>query len=341
MQKVNSIGLLVLLIITASIPLFMTNPYYLDLIIIWMLNSVLAMTFLLMLRTGLISMAIVFFYGIGAYASTMLVTKLGLSFWFSLPASALIAIFIALIISLPLIKYTGFTFVILTSVIGMMFGIAVGNIKWLGGYNGVSSIPAPNPIKVMTLPPLEFVSKVHFFYLALFLCMISVVIMRAFYSAWTGRAWTAIGLNQRLAESLGINVFRFKLMGFLLASGIAGLLGSFFAHYQSFIQPESFGIFSTIYLQIYAILGGIGFPIAGPIVGTAVMTFIPEVLRFTREAGNICLGAIVILIILFLPKGILSIFKKPIITNFFTLIGKSVGSKVSIRNKTGNYDPEN
>lgn len=334
MHNSKTIGLLVLLIIVAAIPLFMTNPYYLDLIIIWMLNSVLAMTFLLMLRTGLISMAIVSFYGIGAYASTMLVTKLGLSFWLSLPTSTLIAVVIALIFSLPLIKYSGFTFVILTSVIGMMFGIAVGNIGWLGGYNGISSIPPPNPIKVLTLPPLEFVSKVPFFYLALFLSVIAIVIMRAFYAAWTGRAWTAIGLNQQLAESLGINVFRFKLAGFLLASGIAGLLGSFFAHYQSFIQPNSFGIFSTIYLQIFAILGGIGFPIAGPIVGTAVMTFIPEVLRFTREAGNIFLGAIVILIILFLPQGLLSIFKKPVFTKFFNLIGKAIVSKLSIGNKT-------
>lgn len=298
-----------------------------------MLNSVLAMTFLLMLRTGLISMAIVSFYGIGAYASTMLVTKLGLSFWISLPASALIAVLIALVFSLPLIKYTGFTFVILTSVIGMMFGIAVGNIEWLGGYNGISSIPPPDPIKIVSLPALEFVSKVHFFYLALFLSVIAIVIMRAFYAAWTGRAWTAIGLNQQLAESLGINVFRFKLAGFLLASGIAGLLGSFFAHYQGFIQPESFGIFSTIYLQIYAILGGIGFPISGPIVGTAVMTFFPEVLRFTREAGNIFLGAIIILIILFLPQGLLSIYTKPVVKRCFNLIGESVGKKVSIRNK--------
>jgi len=335
MMNKKTISFLVLLIMASLIPLFITSPYYLDLIVIWMLNSVLAMTFLLMLRTGLISMAIVAFYGIGAYASTMLVMKLGLSFWLSLPASALIAIMIALILSLPLIKYTGFTFVILTSVIGMMFGIAVGNIEWLGGYSGISSIPPPNPIKLIFLPPLEFVSKVHFYYLALFLSVISILIMQAFYAAWTGRAWTAIGLNQRLAESLGISIFRLKLMGFLVASGIAGLLGSFYAHYQSFIQPTSFDIFSTIYLQIYAILGGIGFPIAGPIFGTAVMTFIPEVLRIAREAGTIFLGAMVVLLILFLPQGLLSIVKKPIVIKLSTLIGESIRSKSSIQKDIG------
>jgi len=335
MHHKKTIGLLVLLIMGSLIPVFVASPYYLDLIIIWMLNSVLAMTFLLMLRTGLISMAIVAFYGIGAYASTMLVMKLGLTFWLSLPLSALTAIVIALIFSLPLIKYTGFTFVILTTVIGMVFGIAVGNIKWLGGYSGISGIPPPDPIKISFLPPLEFVSKVHFYYLAFFLSVISILVMCAFYAAWTGRAWTAIGLNQRLAESLGINVFRFKLAGFLVASGISGLLGSFYAHYQSFIQPESFGIFSTIYLQIYAILGGIGYPITGPIFGTAVMTFIPEVLRITREAGTIFLGALVILLILFLPKGLLSLVETPIFKRVSTLVGKSIGSTLSIGNKTG------
>ena len=334
MPHKKAIGFLVLLIMAVLTPLFITSPYYLDLIIIWMLNSILAMTFLLMLRTGLISMAIVSFYGIGAYASTMLVTKFGFSFWLSLPASAIIAILVALILSLPLIKYTGFTFVILTTVIGMLFGIAVGNIKWLGGYSGISSIPPPNPIKIPLLPALEFVSKVHFYYLALFLSVISILVMCAFYAAWTGRAWTAIGLNQRLAESLGINVFRFKLAAFLVASGISGLLGSFYAHYQGFIQPESFGIFSTIYLQIYAILGGIGYPITGPIFGTAVMTFIPEVLRITREAGTIFLGALVILLILFLPQGLLSLVKKPFVIRFSDKVGKSIGSTLSIRNKT-------
>ena len=318
-------GFILLLVILAIIPIFIQSPYYLHLFITWILNSVLAMTFLVMLKTGLISMAIAAFYGIGAYSSAMLVTKLGWSFWVSMPASIVITIIFALIFALPLIKNTGFTFVILTTVIGMVFGVAVGNIEALGAYNGISNIPPPNPISIPFLPTIAFETKIDFFYLALLLAALCVIVLKAFYSAWTGRAWTAIGLNQRLAESLGINVFRYKLIGFLVASGIAGLLGAFYAHYQTFIQPETFNIFSTIYLQIYAILGGVGYAIAGPVFGTLIMTFVPEFLRVTRELGTIFVGVIVILLILFLPRGLLSLSENTTIIGWFNKIrGKSV-----------------
>jgi branched-chain amino acid transport system permease protein len=331
-------GLIVLLVIIGLIPLFIPSPYYLDLIIIWMLNSVLAMTFLIMLRTGLISMAISAFYGIGAYASAMLVVRLGWSFWLSLPASAIITMIFALILALPLIKNTGFTFVILTTVIGMVFGVAVGNIEALGAYNGISNIPPPNPILIPFLSPIGFESKISFFYLALFLCLICVLIIKAFYAAWTGRAWTAIGLNQRLAESLGINVFRYKLIGFVLASGVAGLLGSYFAHYQSFVQPDTFNIFVTIYLQIYAILGGVGYAIAGPIFGTAILSFIPEFLRITREYGTVFVGALVIILILFLPRGLLSLFEKESVLAWLKRMGEAIGLKSTGESKRGTND---
>jgi branched-chain amino acid transport system permease protein len=336
MHKKKVIGLAVLFVIVALIPLFIKSPYYQDLIIIWMVNSILAMTFLILLRTGLISMAIAAFFGIGGYASAMLATRLSLSFWLCLPVAALITIIFALIFALPLIRNTGFTFVILTTVIGMVFGVAVGNIEWLGAYNGISNIPPPNPVMIPLLPPIEFVSKVPFFYLALLLSMVCILIISAFYAAWTGRAWTAIGLNQRLAESLGINVFRYKLIGFIVASGIAGIMGSFYAHYQSYIQPETFNIFYTIYLQIYAILGGIGYSIVGPVFGTALLTFIPEFLRITREYGTVFVGALVILLIMFLPRGLLSFVEKPAVVRWFTGIRKAVISIMSLKSKKVN-----
>ena len=331
----KAIGIFVLFIIVAILPVFITSPYYLDLLIIIMMNGILAMTFLVMLRTGLISMAIAAFWGIGAYASAMLVTKLSLSFWLSLPAATIITALFALVLGAVLIRNAGFTFVILTTVIGMLFGVAVGNIEWLGAYNGISNVPPPNPINLPFLPPIEFVSKVEFFYLALFLAIISILIIRAFYAAWTGRAWTAIGLNLKLAESLGINTFRYKLLGFVVASAIAGLMGSFYVHYQSFVQPQTFNIFATIYLQIYAILGGIGYAITGPIIGSVIMTLLPEFLRVTKEAGQVFFGALVILLILFLPKGLLSLTAKPAVVGFFNRIGKMIAGTPPVKDKTG------
>jgi branched-chain amino acid transport system permease protein len=301
------IGTVLALVIASLVPLFVHSPFYLDLFVTILVNAALGMTFVLMLRTGLVSLGVAAFWGVGAYASVVLVTKLHLSFWVSLPASALITAGVALILSYPLIRSPGFTFAILTAVIGMLFTVAVGNIPFLGGHSGVADIPPPDPIRIPFLPPLEFVSPVQHFYMALFLLVVVVLICRAFYSAWTGRAWTAIGLNYRLGESLGVNVFRYKTMAFVLASGIDGLMGSFCAHYQGFVVPDTYGMFTTIYIQVYTVLGGIGYPLLGPTVGAALMTFFPELFRTTRQMAPVFTGLLLVLLIMFLPKGLLSL----------------------------------
>jgi branched-chain amino acid transport system permease protein len=303
-------GFILAAIIFAFVPLFIKSPYYIDLLIVTMINAALAMTFIMMLRTGLISLGIAAFWGIGAYASAMLVTQGHVSFWLSLPVSALITAAFAFIIGLIIIRNAGFTFVILTTVIGMLFVVAVGNISALNRYNGISNIPPPNTIDLPILPPIVFDSKVAFFYLGLVIFILVVLFINAFYSSWAGRAWNAIGLNPRLAQSLGVNVFRYRLLSFVLASGIAGLMGSFYAHYQTFIIPNAFNLFpKAIYFQVYAILGGIDFATLGPIVGAALLTFFPDLVSMKPEITIILVGGLMVLLIIFLPKGILSLLQ--------------------------------
>ncbi len=332
------IGILAVFIVFLILPVFIHSPYYLDLVIIFMMNAVLAMTFLVLLRTGLISMAIAAFWGIGAYASTLLATGLGVSFWVAMPGAVIITAIIALILGYPLLKNAGFTFVILTSVIGMLFVVAVGNISAFGGYNGISNIPPPPSIHLGFLPDIVFSinNKVPYFYLALFLAVISILIILAFNSAWTGRAWMAIGLNPRLAQSIGVDLFRYKLVSFIVASAISGLMGSFYAHYQGFVQPDTFNLFPyTIYIQIYAILGGIGYAIAGPILGSLIMTFFPEFMRISREFGPILLGVLVIIMIMFLPHGLLSLLERSAVKQFLSKIGKVMVSWVPGKSRAG------
>lgn len=337
-RSLKLIGIIAVLIIFILIPVFMKSPYYLDLIIIMLMNGVLAMTFIMLLRTGLINMAIAAFWGVGAYASALLAMKLGLSVWLCLPAAAIITAIIALILGYPLLKNAGFTFIILTSVIGMLFVVAAGNISFVGGYNGISNIPPPGAIHLPFLSAIVFGvnSKIPYFYLALFLTVISILIMQAFYSAWTGRAWMAIGLNSRLAQSIGVNVYRYKLVAFVASSFIAGLMGSFYAHYQTFIQPGTFNLFPyTIYIQIYAILGGISFAIVGPLLGSLIMTFLPELMQSSRQYSTILEGLLIIIIIMFLPHGLLGLLDSTGIKPFFNRIIKTLGSVVPSKSKAG------
>ena len=301
-------GFTILAVAFALVPLWVKSPYKIDLLIVVMINAALAMTFVLMLRTGLISLCIAAFWGIGAYASAMLVLRGHLSFWLSLPLSVLITAAFAFVIGYFIIQNAGFTFIILTTVIGMLFVVVVGNISWLGGYNGVPGIPPPNTIHLGALGSIVFDEKVDFFYLALFLFVIIALVINAFYSSWAGRAWKAIGLNPRLAQSMGVNVFRYRLLAFVVACAIAGLVGSFYAHYQTFIIPTAFNLFpKTIYIQVYAVLGGVGYATLGPIVGAALLTFFPEFVSMAEEKSIIIVGAMVVLVVIFLPKGLLSL----------------------------------
>jgi len=197
----------------------------------------------------------------------------------------------------------------LTIVIGLLFNILAGNISYLGGWNGISSIPPPDPINFPFLGPIEFVSKVQFFYLGLFLFLIIILISYCFYASSIGRAWNAIGISPRLAESIGVNLFKYKLTSFVLSATLCGLIGSFFAHYQAYVLPDHFGMWQNIYVQIYVFLGGAAFAFLGPIVGSAIMTFIPEFLRVTSEVTPVFTGALLIVLVLFLPEGLLGLGK--------------------------------
>jgi branched-chain amino acid transport system permease protein len=299
-------------VIFGLIPVFVQSPYYLDLFIITIVNAVLAMSFVLLLRTGLINMGVIAFFGIGAYVCAVLTVKYQLSFWVALPLAVIISAVVALLLGFLLIGSgsSGFSFVMLSAVVGMLFSVLVGNLKYLGGYSGINLIPAPGPIPVPFSSPIKFDSKVPFFYLALIIGLVIILVLNAFYKRWTGRAWTAIGLNPRLAQTLGINLFRYKLLAFVLGSTMCGLIGCFYGCYETYVSPDAYGMWMNIYVQLFAILGGLGYAILGPLVGAGIMTFLPEVLRVTNERAPIITGALLILVILFLPRGLLSLTER-------------------------------
>jgi len=158
-------NIVILFVLFAIVPLFTQSPYYLNLLIMSGIYAVLAMTFALLLRTGLITLAIAAFWGIGAYSSTMMVIKLHMSFWLSLPLSVIIAGVFGLGLGLILLRNPGFGFVAMTMMIGLLFSVAVGSTAFLGGYPGIFNIPAPDPINLPLLPPIQFTSDVKFYYL--------------------------------------------------------------------------------------------------------------------------------------------------------------------------------
>lgn len=293
--------------IFAILPLLSLSQYYLSLLIMVGVNAILAMTFILILRTGMVTLGIAAFWGIGAYSSAMLAMECNLSFWLCLPIATLITALFSLILGILLIRHPGFSFTIITMIVGMLFVVVVGSIDWLGGYAGLVRIPPPNPINLPFLPPITFDTIISNYYLMMSLLLIVLVVLTIMYRRWTGRAWTVIGLNSQLAESMGISVYKYRLIAFVTACAICGLVGSFYAHYLGVLKPETFNMFKTVYIHIYAILGGVGFGFMGPLVGSLIMVFFPEFMRFSKEFEPIITGFVIILLVIFSPSGLLSL----------------------------------
>lgn len=295
-------GLAVLLVVLVLLPLFVKNNYILHLCIMSIVYGVLGMSFSMLYGAGRLSLGAGTFYLIGAYISTILTLKADVPVWASLPLTTVLAGVLALALGAVIIRGSGFSFGIITLLLSMAAISAVGQIKWLGGYGGFTMIPGPEAIG-----GIKFTSKTPYYYLALFLLVVVVVCFMALYSSRIGRTWRAIKNSPELAQSLGVNLYRHRLLAFVVSSMAVALFGSFYVHYNHLVEPTSFGGFFSINIQLYSVLGGLEHYLLGPAVGAIIMTFVPEYLRVINEYNTIVTGLLLIVIILFFRGGIIGI----------------------------------
>lgn len=294
------LAIAVIVAILIALPLIIENNYVKHLLVMACLGAMLAMTFSMLYSTGLITLGAAAFYSVGAYLSTLFVMNAGLSFWLSLPLTVIATAVLALGFGAVFVRNAGVAFVIITLIFVQVVVLAAGQVEFLGGWGGIIGIPAPNPIG-----PLEFTTKTAFYYLVLAALLLTALAFYALYSSRIGRAWRAIKLSPNLAGTLGINPYRYRLLAFTIAGAAAALAGAVYAHYAQSISPGTFGGWLSIYVQLYAVLGGLEFYILGPIVGALIMTFVPEYLRIVKEIEPIITGALLLVIILFFPGGLL------------------------------------
>jgi len=296
------VGLAGVCLVLALLPQLTDSPYMMHLLVMSCINIMLGLSFSLLFSAGLVTIGAAGFWAIGAYTSALLVTRLDFSYWAALPLSGLAAAFVALVVGLVIVRTPGVAFIIQTMVINMILVQVFGHFEVFGSWAGILDIPSPNPIG-----PLVFTGKVGSCYLVIVLLLLNILAFYALYTSRVGRAWSAIRLNARLAETLGVDLFRYRLAAFMISSAGAGLAGSFYAHYFQSLEPGMFSVFKSIYVQIYSILGGLNFYIAGPVLGSLIMTFVPEFLRVSKEIEPIVTGAILVGLVIFLPGGILSL----------------------------------
>jgi branched-chain amino acid transport system permease protein len=295
----------VAIVIFILIPFVIESPYTMHLFIMAFVAAMLGMTFSMLFSSGQISLGGAAPFAIGAYASALLTLDFKISFWLALPAATVITGILALGIGWVLCRHAGAAFVVLTMVFGLIVVQTAGQVEQFGGWGGLTSIPRPDAIANF-----QFVGKTPYYYLILFLLLLVMLLFYALYTSRFGRIFEAIKLSPHLAQSLGINLFRYRLMAFVVASIVAGAVGSFYAHYARNILPDTFGAWSSIRIQLYPVLGGLDYYILGPAVGAIIMTFVPEYLRIAKEVEPVITGMLLLLIIVFFPGGILGVVVK-------------------------------
>jgi branched-chain amino acid transport system permease protein len=288
-------------------PLYIRDPYNLHILISIGINIILASSLRLILTSGQLSLAHGAMMGVGAYTSALLVLKLGLTSWEALLPSGLAAAGLALLVGFPFVRLKGFYFAIVTLFLGQMFVLTCEQWDALtGGSMGIFGIPRPSPINLPGLLSIDFSSKAHFYYLIFLLAFGSLFFIYRIENSQVGISLISVQQGDSLAESLGVNTAKFKVLAFAAGCFFAGLVGGFYSHYTAVISPRAFGLSSSIYAMIYMVAGGMD-RFSGPILGAIILTLLPEVFRGLREFEPFIFAGVLMLIIYFLPGGLIGI----------------------------------
>ncbi|MCD6298826.1 MAG: branched-chain amino acid ABC transporter permease [Deltaproteobacteria bacterium] len=289
------------LLLLSTVPTFIKSNYFLHIFIITFLSIIYTVSLRLVMQSGLLSFGHGAFVGIGAYASALLMMKVGLPFLPSMILSGIIAAVVGGLFLFPALRVRGAYFVILSWAVGEVFVVVYKRGKELfGGASGLYGIPSPEIFGV------EFTSKIHYFYLALVLMAITVLVCYRVDRTRFGVLIKGISNSPDLSESVGVNLPKYKILNFSLACFFAGLGGSFLAHYVRFISPEMFGIALSESIVAYMLVGGSG-SVLGAILGATILTALPEILAFASYYKMLIYGIVLILTMIFLPAGIISL----------------------------------
>jgi branched-chain amino acid transport system permease protein len=259
----------------------MLGGYWESVAIFLAINVLLAMSVYVPLAAGLISLGQGGFMAIGAYVSAIM-TKAGYPFIVALPAGALLAAFVGLIVGAPALRVRGMYLMILTLGFGEIVRVFFLNFEPTGGPSGLGGIPP--------LTELPWVAGA---------CVLTLLVLFRMRNARLGRAMIAVHEDDAAAEAL-----RIKLVAFSFGALLAGLAGGFYAHQALFIDANQFDFSRSAIAFLYVVLGGPANPL-GPVLGAAILSLLPELLRVIQEWRMTFVGTLLVLAAIWRPNGLI------------------------------------
>ncbi len=271
-QELNKVWLLIIIIFTAALPVF-SNSY-----VVYVSNlagiAIIVCVGLNILTglSGQISICHAAFLAVGAYASTILTTKIGLPFLLALVCSGIITALVGFLVAIPCMRLKHLYLAIAT----MGFGLIIKEIilYWRDLTNGADGMFAPKA----AIGPLIFDSDIKIYYLIYVIVIISLYLAYNITFSRTGRAMMSLKESEEAAQAAGINPAKYKFIAFGISAFYAGIAGSLYAHTLQVISPESFPFSLSIQYLVMVVVGGVGF-IWGGVLGAIFITWLPELIR--------------------------------------------------------------
>ena len=292
------------LAVLIALPFMVKNIYYLHLAN--MAIILIIMTVGLNLLTGYagqISIGHAAFYGMGAYASAFMTVRLGWSFWIALPLSGLFCSGIGYLIGKPTLKLRGAYLAIASIGVGEITRLVL--INWseiTGGAEGFKGILSP---KVFNLP---LDNDFRYYWLLASVVTVVYFFVNRLLDSEIGRAFRAVREEEIAAEFMGADTAKLKVRAFMISTFLAGIAGCLMAHMDGYLSPFSFNFTQSVSYLMMALAGGLGSK-WGPIVGVLVLTYAKEGFRFFDDYQLVIYGLLLVLLIVFMPKGVCGSFK--------------------------------
>ncbi len=293
-------GFLLFAAICVALPIIYPDNYYVTVVgLTIFINIILAVSLnLLMGYAGQISLGHAAFFGLGAYSSAILTIKYGLNPWVALLAGAAMVMALSYVLSRPILRLKGHYLAMATLGLGIIVHIFFVQADELtGGPDGISGLPV---LSIMGIP---IDSDLKWYWVLCSFMLLSVLFSLNIADSRAGRALSAVHGSEIAAQMMGIDTAKVKSHIFVFSALLASIAGSLFAHQQDFVSPESFSFFFSIELVTMVVLGGLGSTF-GAVIGAFILSILPEVLLVFEDFEVLIFGAILMVIMIFLPEGL-------------------------------------
>jgi len=298
-------GIAAVFALALAVPVLTDSMFIVNLLVLMLISIIFASAWNLLAYSGQGSLGHAAFLGIGAYASTIIAAKSGISPLLTVFLGAAVAAFIGILIGLTCVRLKEWFLAMVTfgfAIIAQTLTVSV-LAPLSGGWDG---IPSPRLFSA-SLPGYQLIE----YYFILMITLATLAAIWYIMKSRIGLAFLAIRENELEARAAGIDPVRYRLLAFALSAYLAGVAGALQIHHIGYLTPELFGTENSFWPVTFVILGGLG-TLAGPVMGTVVLTFIWEGLKATGMTFGryVIIGVILLLVIIFLPRGLVSLPEK-------------------------------